>query len=199
MAIDGRAVRGDTTRRLVLDAALEMFAEQGYRGTSVRDIAARCGMTHPGLLYHFPSKADLLMAVLQHRDEADCDDADFADLEGRAMLIHLVEGARQNATKRGIVELFATLSVEATAPDHPAYAYFVDRYQVLRSTITRAFADLARDGQLRAGVDPAAAAALVISAMDGLQIQWLLDPAAIDMPAALAALMNSFLVTPLEA
>ena len=64
VTIDGRALRGDATRELVLDAALEMFVEQGYRATSVRDIAARCGMTHPGLLYHFPSKAALLMACL---------------------------------------------------------------------------------------------------------------------------------------
>lgn len=197
MATDGRAVRGVATRRLVLDTALDMFTEQGYRATSVRDIAARCGMTHPGLLYHFPSKPDLLMAVLQRRDEVDCDDESFEDLPGRAMLEHLVAGARDNASKRGIVELFATLSVEATAPDHPAHAYFVDRYAVLRGTITRALTDLARDGELRGGVVPSVAAAQIIALMDGLQIQWLLDPESTDMAAALGALIDALLVEPL--
>lgn len=202
MTIDGRSVRGDATRDLVLDTALVMFAEQGYRATSVRDIAARCGMTHPGLLYHFPSKAGLLMAVLQRRDELDCNDPEvaiqFEDLDGLSLLAHLVEGARDNASKRGIVELFANLSVEAAMPEHPAHAYFVDRYLVLRGTITRAFADLESEGLLRDGVVPGIAAAHIVACMDGLQIQWLLDPESIDMAAALESIVNGLLREPLD-
>ena len=202
MTIDGRSLRGDATRELVLDTALAMFAERGYRATSVRDIAARCGMTHPGLLYHFPSKAALLMAALQRRDDVDCVDGEtrelgFNQLEARAVLRHLVSSAKNNAGKRGLVELFANLSVEATAPDHPAHDYFVDRYSVLKATVTRSFADLEREGALRPGVVPDVAAALVIAAMDGLQIQWLLDPDGVDMATALGALINAFFVEPL--
>ena len=198
MTIDGRAQRGDATRELVLDTALEMFVEQGYRTTSVRDIAARCGMTHPGLLYHFPSKEALLMAALQRRDDVDCVDADdgdvaFDQLEARAVLRHLVDSAEHNAGKRGLVELFANLSVEATAPDHPAHDYFVARYAALKGTVARAFADLDRDGALRQDVVPGVAAAQVVAAMDGLQIQWLLDPEGSDMAATLEALINGLL------
>ena len=202
MTIDGRALRGDATRELVLDTALAMFAEHGYRATSVRDIAARCGMTHPGLLYHFPSKAALLMAALQRRDDVDCVDSDdgdvgFDQLEARAVLRHLVNSAKHNASKRGLVELFANLSVEATAPDHPAHEYFVERYAALNATVTRALSDLQRDGALRPGVVPDLAAALVVSAMDGLQIQWLLDPESVDMAIALEALVTGLLIEPL--
>lgn len=201
MTIDGRALRGDATRELVLDAALEMFVEQGYRATSVRDIAARCGMTHPGLLYHFPSKAALLMAALQRRDDVDCVDGESGDLafhqlDARAVLRHLVNSAKNNASKRGLVELFANLSVEASAPDHPAHDYFVERYAALKATVTRAFADLDRDGALRQGVVPRIAAIQVVAAMDGLQIQWLLDPDT-DMAGALAVYVNSLLKEPL--
>ncbi len=202
MTIDGRSLRGDATRELVLDTALAMFAEHGYRATSVRDIAARCGMTHPGLLYHFPSKAALLMAALQRRDDVDCVDGEirelgFNELDARAVLRHLIISAKNNASKRGLVELFANLSVEATAPDHPAHAYFIERYAVLKATVTRAFADLEREGALRPGVVPDIAAAQVIAAMDGLQVQWLLDPESITMATALEALVNGMLVTPL--
>lgn len=202
MTIDGRALRGDATRELILDSALAMFAEQGYRATSVRDIAARCGMTHPGLLYHFPSKAALLMAVLQRRDDVDCVDGEtrelgFNQLDARAVLRHLVKSARNNASKRGLVELFANLSVEATAPDHPAHNYFVDRYATLKGTLTRGFAELGHDGALRQGVIPDVAAAQVVAAMDGLQIQWLLDRESVDMATALEALVNALLVEPL--
>jgi AcrR family transcriptional regulator len=202
VTIDGRSLRGDATRELVLDTALAMFAEHGYRATSVRDIAARCGMTHPGLLYHFPSKAALLMAALQRRDDVDCVDGEirelgFNELDARAVLRHLISSAKNNASKRGLVELFANLSVEATAPDHPAHDYFVERYGVLKATVTRSFADLEREGALRPGVVPAIAAAQVIAAMDGLQVQWLLDPRSVTMATALEALVNGMLVTPL--
>ena len=203
MTIDGRALRGDATRELVLDTALEMFAEQGYRVTSVREIAARCGMTHPGLLYHFPSKGALLMAALQRRDDIDCVDGEtrdlaFNQLDALAVLRHLVNSARNNAGKRGLVELFANLSVEASAPDHPAHDYFVERYAALKATVTRAFADLDRDGGLRQGVVPEVAADQVVACMDGLQIQWLLDPEGVDMAGALEALVDGLIVEPLE-
>lgn len=202
MTIDGRALRGDATRELVLDTALAMFAEHGYRATSVRDIAARCGMTHPGLLYHFPSKAALLMAALQRRDDVDCVDGEvrelgFDRLEARAVLRHLVTSAKNNASKRGLVELFANLSVEATAPDHPAHDYFVERYSALKATVTRAFGDLEREGALLPGVVPDVAAAQVVAAMDGLQVQWLLDPQGVDMAVALGALVTALLIEPL--
>jgi len=202
VTIDGRALRGDATRELVLDTALAMFAEHGYRATSVRDIAARCGMTHPGLLYHFPSKAALLMAALQRRDDVDCVDGEvrelgFDRLEARAVLRHLVTSAKNNASKRGLVELFANLSVEATAPDHPAHDYFVERYSALKATVTRAFGDLEREGALLPGVVPDVAAAQVVAAMDGLQVQWLLDPQGVDMAVALGALVTALLIEPL--
>ncbi len=203
MTIDGRSIRGDATRQQVLDTALVMFAKQGYRATSVRDIAARAGITHPGLIYHFPTKQALLMAALERRDEVDCVEShdgvvEFADLDGRALLAHLVAGAARNATKRGLVELFANLSVEATAPDHPAHEYFVGRYAALRATLIRGLEELAQAHELRDGVVPSVAAAHLIALMDGLQIQWLLD-AQTDMAGALADYVNSVLVTPLAA
>ena len=203
MTVDGRSIRGDATRQQVLDTALVMFARQGYRATSLRDIAARSGITHPGLLYHFPTKEALLMAALERRDEVDGVEEDdgvveFANLDGRALLEHLVAGAAKNAAKRGLVELFASLSVEATAPDHPAHAYFVARYSSLRATLVRGLEELAAAHELRQGVVPTVAAAHLIALMDGLQIQWLLD-ADTDMAGALAGYVNSLLAEPLKA
>jgi AcrR family transcriptional regulator len=195
MSLDGRAARGNATRELILDTAMEMFRDRGYRSTSVRDIAARAGITHPGLLYHFSTKEALLMAVLQRRDDLDGDPVDFHRLDGRSLLAHLVAGMAKSATERGIVELFANLSVEAAAPDHPAHDYFVGRYASLRDTLTRGLAELAAEGALRPGVIPEVAAAHLIALMDGLQIQWLLAPDT-DMAAALRSYVDGLLVDP---
>ncbi len=45
-----------------------MFGEQGFRGSSLREIAARVGISEAGLLHHFGSKAGFLTATLEERD-----------------------------------------------------------------------------------------------------------------------------------
>lgn len=50
---------------LILDAALEVFSVYGYRGTTVDQIAAKCGLSKPNLLYYFKRKEDIYSAVLE--------------------------------------------------------------------------------------------------------------------------------------
>lgn len=59
-----RAAQVGNTRDRILHVALELFAQQGYSGTSIRDIAERMGMTKAAVYYHFPSKESLLADVL---------------------------------------------------------------------------------------------------------------------------------------
>ena len=175
--------KGRATRREILEQATALFGEAGYRGTSLREIAARCGLSHPGLLHHFPTKESLLLAVLQHRDEVDRAIVTAGRPTGAARLWRLVDIAALNATRRGMVELFTVLSAEATAPDHPAHAWFVERYRRILTELEEAYAT----ADLRPGVRPATAARQLVALMDGLQIQWLLGDPPVDMAAALAA------------
>jgi AcrR family transcriptional regulator len=52
------------TRRRALDVALELFAEQGYEKTSLREIAERLDVTKAALYYHFASKEALLAGIV---------------------------------------------------------------------------------------------------------------------------------------
>jgi AcrR family transcriptional regulator len=54
----------EVTRRRILEAANTLFAERGYSGTSMRDIAEHLGMTSASLYYHFPAKEELLSALV---------------------------------------------------------------------------------------------------------------------------------------
>jgi AcrR family transcriptional regulator len=51
------------TRERILDVALDLFTEQGFDGTSLREIAERLGVTKAALYYHFESKDDILLAL----------------------------------------------------------------------------------------------------------------------------------------
>jgi AcrR family transcriptional regulator len=52
-----------STRERILDIALELFSEQGYDKTSLRDIAERLGTTKAALYYHFARKEDILLEL----------------------------------------------------------------------------------------------------------------------------------------
>ncbi len=52
-----------STRERILDIALDLFVDQGYDGTSLREIAERLGVTKAALYYHFEAKEDILMAL----------------------------------------------------------------------------------------------------------------------------------------
>ena len=170
----GGYAKGRATREEILDAAMQLFGEVGYHTASLREVASRVGISHPGLLHHFSSKAVLLAAVLERRDEVDslAFQADLA--AGHDYFEALARLIERNAARPGIVELFATLSAEATSPDHPAHAFFQDRYRQVIALSETEFARWRDAGRLRPGIDPLTAARLIIAVMDGMQIQWLL-------------------------
>jgi TetR/AcrR family transcriptional regulator len=57
-------VNDQTTKQMILAAGIDLFAEKGYAGTSVREIVERAGVTKPVLYYYFKSKAGLFRTIL---------------------------------------------------------------------------------------------------------------------------------------
>lgn len=188
----GTYAKTEATRSAILDAALEVFSGSGYRAGSLREIATLVGMSEAGLLHHFRNKSALLEAVLEERDERARALVPIESNDGAAVLRGLVALAAHNASLPGVVELYTTLSAEATSADHPAHAYFVRRYEYTRGNIERAFTVLQAEGRLRHGMTPQRAAITIISMMDGLQVQWLLDRSVLDMAVELKALFTTF-------
>ncbi|MEU7003220.1 TetR/AcrR family transcriptional regulator [Nonomuraea sp. NPDC046570] len=163
---------GVARRQQILDAAHELFSLRGYRGASMRDVAAQVGLSMAGLLHYFPSKEDLLEAVLQHRDDTDIPWFEEKWAEIGSFREAMRELAVRNMAQPEIVRLFVTLSAEATDPAHPAHDYFQERYRTSRELFTRTVATARERGELTAEAD----GPLLIAVLDGLQIQWLLEP-----------------------
>ena len=60
----GQTSSGETTRQAILEASYRLFTEQGYRGTSMRAIAAQAGITAGSIYNHFADKEQIIQAVI---------------------------------------------------------------------------------------------------------------------------------------
>jgi AcrR family transcriptional regulator len=178
-------------RAEILDAALKVFSEAGFHGGSLREISERVGMSQPGLLHHFASKEQLLEAVLTHRDDVARERMGAELPTGVALLDGLVALTAYNATTPGLVALFAVLSGEATAPDHPGHGYFRQRYALVRGLIEEAVVEGQAATDLRRELDPTEVARTLIALLDGLQIQWLYEDSGFDMTVPLNAYVET--------
>ncbi|MDF9277630.1 TetR/AcrR family transcriptional regulator [Arthrobacter sp. EH-1B-1] len=165
-------------RASIIEACSVAFSESGFHGVSMAEIARRAGISHTGLLHHFPRKEILLTAVLELQDErGERYLRDNGVLSGtddpvavlRGMIVSLVERDRH----AGLVELSATLSGEATSLGHPAHDFFADRYRRVRSFLTRLFTVIQEEQRLSSALPPEHLAALTIAVTDGLHTQWL--------------------------
>jgi AcrR family transcriptional regulator len=191
-----RRPREETANRReeILRAAMVTFGTRGYKNGSLAEIADQVGMTHAGVLHHFGSKAQLLLAVLDYRDHTDVQHLAGQHIPGGLDLFrHLVTTARLNAARPGIVQTFAVLSADSVTDDHPAKEYFRARYATLRGDIEQALREVCAEDDSPEARGIEAAAAGVIAVMDGVQVQWLLEPGAVDLAYTSAFAIDAIL------
>lgn len=159
-------------RQYILDAAMEIIFEEGYKGLALREVARRCGMSAPGLMHYFPDMPTLLLAQLQRRDEIDRAElaarlARPSDL--RAVLDAVVD---YNAAHPRGAQLYAIVHAESLDPSHPARSYFQGRS-------AGRYGELVRQ---RLALDvPAELVQALPAVLDGLQMHWLMDPDHFDL------------------
>ena len=186
-------------RTRILEAASEVFGEKGYVKGSLADIAERVGMTHAGVLHHFGSKDQLLLAVLAHRDATDVEDLEGRHIpDGLELFKHLVRTAEHNESRAGIVQAFTVLSAESVTDEHPAKEFFLERYETLRSDIRVALASICSTDDPPEPSDIDKATASVIAVMDGLQVQWLLAPGKIELARTSAFAIDAILAAAIQ-
>lgn len=178
------ARRGQLSREEILDAALEVVDRVGYSGATVRELAAKVGLSQAGLLHHFGSKDDLFAEILRRSDSFDVEkfghevDADGAPLDLAATFVRVV---RHHQEVPGLVRLYIRLTAAATDPDHPDHAFFRERGDYARRIAAEGFRKLQREQKVAADLDPEVLATLMLALQDGLRLQWLADPE-LDMP-----------------
>lgn len=172
-------------RREILDAAVEIFGAKGFAGGTLQEIADEVGMTHAGILHHFGSKDQLLLEVLEHRDQADVAHLEGQHIpDGMPLFRHLVATAFRNTQRPGIVQAYAVLSAESVTDGHPGREFFQKRYRTLRDEVAAAFRVVCDEQGVDDPQRVAEGCAAILAVMDGLQVQWLLEPTAVDLAGA---------------
>jgi AcrR family transcriptional regulator len=193
----GQYAKTRERRQEILDAAVEVFSSVGFHKGSLRDVSEKVGLSQAGLLHHYPSKEQLLQAVLTWRDDDARVRLGEPTLEGLDLLRGLVQLAEYNASTPELVELHVILSAEGTSVAHPLHDYFLTRYAAVLDMIRTAFEKVEAEGQLKPGVDCGRAARTLIALMDGLQVQWLLHRDGVDMAGDLRVYVQSLLTVEL--
>jgi AcrR family transcriptional regulator len=142
----GTTPRTDTRSR-VQKVALELFAEQGYEKTSLREIAERLGVTKAALYYHFKSKEDIVHSLT---------DDYFAELD--ALLDWAKDQPRGDQTRQAILNRYVGIvlggsevfrfmeqnraSMQAMETGKDRFARFRDRLDTLVELLTGPEAEL---------------------------------------------------------
>lgn len=160
--------RARRTRRAILLAAAESFAEVGYAAATTSGIAARAGVTKGALAFHFPAKAAIAAAIVEECYEqwpsvvtdALPEHDHVLDLMG-AVFARVAVQIREDPVVRATVRLQAERS-QVPAPMHLPYVDWI-------ATSTGLFHTAAERGELRPGLDPAALARASIAGFQGVQ------------------------------
>src|SRR5204863_7737861 len=91
--------------------------------------------------------------------------------DGLDLLKALQSVVEHNAVVPDRVRVFSALTTEGLSSDHPAHAYFVQRYRKIRERLLCSLQVGQRAGQIRGDVDLERLVHLLVAVMDGLQIQ----------------------------
>jgi AcrR family transcriptional regulator len=186
----GPYAKGLEARQRIIDAAWEAFGASGYRGTTIASIAERAGLTDAGVLHHFASKEELLLTVLQRRDEQGRRRVADAAAATGSFAGALLELCKQNATAPGMIQLFTVMAAESIDAAHPGHEHFLARYRRLRRSCAEELTAAQERDEIDAGIDPQLVAAEILAVFDGLQLQWLLDPDEVDMVACMGEFLE---------
>ncbi|MCV7408512.1 TetR family transcriptional regulator [Mycobacterium florentinum] len=183
MGATRRAQTSNESRQLLIAAAAELFAEQGFRKTTVADVADRAGISRGSIPWHFGNKDGLLEAVIEDfsTNWRDADPPDDGPAAGFDQLLHFV---RQPETR-----LLITLLAEAVEPNSPVRGFYVELHRMMRKWVS----DWTMGAPIPAGVSSEEFGVALTGAIIGAHQQWRVSPDDIDIDCVFGTLKVIFL------
>jgi len=186
----------EARRRQILDAARQVFSQKGFHATNVSDVAATASVSQGTIYHYFDSKDDLFMAVFE-------DWLATSTYQAYAESVHTADTAADRL--RALAHTTAQMMIDSAEflPVQMEFWSHMLRNDAIRERFRLLFAELRTfPGQIiQAGIDsgefrPAdaeALAAIAVAVYDGLILQWLADPEAVDWHRVSRALVETIL------
>ncbi|MCQ9179697.1 TetR/AcrR family transcriptional regulator [Streptomyces sp. IBSBF 2953] len=164
-------------RERILEAALEVLAARGFKGTSIDAVAERAGLTRQGVLHYFPSKKRLLLEVLDFREALHRE-----NLSGRRVgedwAGDFAEAVAFEQSHPSLATVHSVMLAEAVTGQEPAAGYVERRCRSLQDHLALSLTE--RFGErLPSGLSAPTAAVAVLALIEGVHQQWMVDPEAL--------------------
>ena len=155
-----------------MDVAQRLLTRNGWRTTTLGQIAREAGLSPAGLLHHFESKEQLLHALLDARDAYD-----EARWEPALDIITQLEIVAERFRQApDLVGMFAVLRMENLDLEAPLHRRFLARHRVAVDTVAESIRRGQLEGRYRADLDSALKAVEIVAFLNGIETSWLLDP-----------------------
>lgn len=187
------------TRSRILDAAEQIFQRQGVSRTSLADIADEAGVTRGAIYWHFKNKADLYDAMIKRvldPEEARCNAEIMAGSDPLRFIRGLAVDFLQRLTRDSRYQRVFEIAWHKCE--------YVDEMAVIRDShleCGRRFIALLEEAmrralemdQLPSGACPRQAAVGLIALLDGLVVNWTLEPALFPLAEYAPGLVDTYL------
>ena len=152
-------------RRAIMDAAADLFARSGYKGTSIKDIAAAVDLGESTLYGYFPGKQEILMAILTRQVEfVDSLLAHLNELKDRPSFVNLVDMIMEKITSNLVYN--RVLFAEAWLNDKVLKVFVITRWQPVMNILQNFISEKTAAGLFRP-IDPNLAARMIIATFIG--------------------------------
>jgi AcrR family transcriptional regulator len=141
-------------KETLLQAAIKLFAEKGYNGTSTTEIVEKAGVAHGTLFYHFKNKEGMLLTILENilseylDDMEDIAQAHLDGLEAVEALIRSSVHFRQTRSLELLV-LMRDFPADLIQPESPQMAFIVRFFYRLHELFKGCLEKGQRDGSIR--------------------------------------------------
>lgn len=171
-----------TRRAQILDAATAVFAEKGFYGATMDDIVAATGLSKGGLYWHFKSKDEIIIALMETFFNQEMDDLEALVNQGGDVGSRLLSLTGHLVGEVGEMFALFPISLEFYAlatRSEIVQTWIVDYFAAYRTSLSRLLSQGVERGEV-AG-DPETAAITMIALFEGLFLLWALAPQQVDL------------------
>jgi AcrR family transcriptional regulator len=152
-------------RKAIMDAAAQLFAQNGYQGTSIKDIAALLDIGESTLYGYFPGKQEILIAILNQQVEmVDSLLEHLNELKDHESFVHLIDLITEKITSNLVYN--RVMFAEAWLNDKVLKEFVISRWLPVMDLLKDFISEKTTDGVFR-DIDPQLAARMIMATFIG--------------------------------